>query len=134
MAFYGSRVYLARRGKPEGPNDLIKHDLVGWDAAVTHAKALLWANERGHRVVVRVNDAAVMADAVAAGVGLAALPCILGDERDGLVRLDALGLAADDIYAVAPGELRRSARVRAVIDLLSEVWAANRDRLSGKSR
>lgn len=43
----------------------------------------------------------------------ALLPCVLGDEREGLVRLDALGYGRDDIYAVAPGELRRSGRVRA---------------------
>jgi hypothetical protein len=40
-------------------------------------------------------------------------------------------MSRDEIYAVAPGELRRSGRVRAVIDLLVEVWAANQARLAG---
>jgi DNA-binding transcriptional LysR family regulator len=132
MALYGSRRYLKRRGTPAAPGQLAQHDLIGWDRAFTHAHALAWANDCGARIAVRLNDSAVMCDAVAADLGIAALPCVLGDERPGLVRLEALGMSRDDIYAVAPGELRRSGRVRAVIDLLVEVWAANEARLAGR--
>jgi DNA-binding transcriptional LysR family regulator len=132
MALYGSRRYLKRRGIPSAPGELVQHDLIGWDRAFTHARFLLWANECGARISVRLNDSSVMCDAVAADLGIAALPCLLGDERPGLVRLGALGASYDDIYAVAPGELRRSGRVRAVIDLLVEVWAKNEARLAGR--
>jgi hypothetical protein len=50
-----------------------------------------------------------MCDAVAADLGVAALPCVLGDERPGLVRLEGLGMSRDEIYAVAPGEPPRDA-------------------------
>jgi DNA-binding transcriptional LysR family regulator len=133
MALYGGRRYLKRRGTPTAPGELAQHDLIGWDRAFTHAHALLWANDCGARIPIRLNDAAVMCDAVAADLGIAALPCLLGDERPGLVRLEALGMSRDEIYAVAPGELRRSGRVRAVIDLLVEVWAANEARLAGRA-
>jgi len=131
MALYGGRRYLKRRGTPTAPGELAQHDLIGWDRAFTHAQALLWANDCGARIPLRLNDSAVMCDAVAADLGIAALPCVLGDVRPGLVRLEALGMSRDDIYAVAPGELRRSGRVRAVIELLVEVWAANEARLAG---
>jgi DNA-binding transcriptional LysR family regulator len=134
MALYGGRRYLKRRGTPTAPGELAQHDLIGWDRAFTHAHALLWANDCGARVPLRLNDSAVMCDAVAADLGIAALPCVLGDERPGLVRLEALGMSLDDIYAVAPGELRRSGRVRAVIELLVEVWAANEARLAGSGK
>jgi DNA-binding transcriptional LysR family regulator len=72
-----------------------------------------------------------MRDAVAAGLGIAELPCLLGDAERELVRLDALGKSVEDIFAVAPGELRRSGRVRAVIELLADVFARNQARLLG---
>jgi DNA-binding transcriptional LysR family regulator len=132
MALYASKAYLSKRGTPRAPQDLAQHDLVGWENAFTYAQAFRWINDNGARVAVRLNDAAVLCDAVAANVGIAALPCVLGDERAGVVRLDAFGLGRDEIYAVAPGELRRSGRVRAVIELLVSVWRANADRLAGQ--
>jgi DNA-binding transcriptional LysR family regulator len=132
MALYGSRRYLGRRGTPRAPADLAGHDLIGWEGAFTHAKGFLWANDCGARIVIRLNDSAVMGDAVAEDLGIAGLPCVLGDQRAGLVRLAAFGISRDDIYIVAPGELRRSGRVRAVIDLLVEVWTANRALLAGE--
>ena len=131
MALYASKQYLARRGTPRATKEIAAHDLIGWPDAFTYAEAFRWANNSGARIAVRVNDAAVLADAVAANLGIAALPCILGDERAGLVKLETFGTGRDEIYAVAPGELRRSGRVRAVVDLLSRVWRDNADRLSG---
>lgn len=133
MALYASKQYLARRGTPRATKEIAAHDLIGWPDAFTYAEAFRWANNSGARIAVRLNDAAVLADAAAANLGIAALPCILGDERVGLVKLEAFGTGRDEIYAVAPGELRRSGRVRAVIDLLTRVWRDNAGRLSGSA-
>jgi DNA-binding transcriptional LysR family regulator len=133
MALYASKAYLAKHGKPRTPQDLARHDLVGWENAFTYAEAFRWINDSGARIALRLNDASVLCDAVAGDLGIAALPCILGDERAGLVRLDPFGIGRDAIYAVAPGELRRSGRVRAVIELLAEVWRANAVRLTGET-
>jgi DNA-binding transcriptional LysR family regulator len=129
MALYASKSYLAKRGTPQSAKDIARHDLVGWGDTFTYSEAFRWVNGTGAPVVLRVNDAAVLCDAVASHNGIAALPCILGDERAGVVRLESFGTGRDDIYAVAPGELRRSGRVRAVIDLLVDVWRANASRL-----
>lgn len=134
MAFYASKPYLDRRGKPTEARHLADHDLIGWASTFTQAKALLWANDFGTRVLTRVNDAAVMCDAAVSDLGIAVLPCVLGDGRPELVRLEALGTSRDPIYAVAPGELRRSGRVRAVIDLVASAWAQNERRLSGERK
>ncbi len=129
MALYASRSYLARRGRPD--RELAGHDLVGWPGAFTHVEPFRSLDLTGTRIATRVDDALVLADAVAAHLGIAALPCILGDERSGLERLDAFGTSRSEIYAVAPGELRRSGRVRAVIDLLVRVWRVHGKRLAG---
>lgn len=131
LALYASKQYLARCGVPKAAKDIAHHDLIGWPDSFTHAEAFRWVNDSGARIALRLTDAAVLADATAAGLGIAALPCILGDERAGLVRLDSFGTSRDEIYAVAPGELRRSGRVRAVIELLVRVWKDNADRLAG---
>jgi DNA-binding transcriptional LysR family regulator len=133
-AVYGSRAYIEARGAPAGPRDLPGHELVGWDRGFTFVAQFHWIGESGARVPVRVNDAAVLCHAVEAGLGLGVLPCLLGDERPGLVRLDVFGRGREDIYAVAPGELRRAGRVRAVIDLLVDTWGANATRLAGDPR
>jgi DNA-binding transcriptional LysR family regulator len=133
MALYASKTYLSKRGTPRTPKDIPRHDLIGWGDAFTYAEAFRWVNDSGAPIGLRLNDAAVLCDAVAAHLGIAALPCILGDERAGLVRLEALGTGRDDIHAVAPGELRRSGRVRAVIQLLVDVWRTNARRLSGEA-
>jgi DNA-binding transcriptional LysR family regulator len=130
LALYASKAYVARRGLARSPQELRDHDLVGWENAFTYTEEFRWVEKLGAPIALRLNDAAVLCDAVAAGLGIAALPCILGDERAGLVRLDAFGTGRDDIYAVAPGELRRSGRVRAVIELVVGAWRANAARLT----
>lgn len=132
-ALYGARDYLKRRGTPATPAALAHHDLVGWDRAVTFVTGFAWLAETGARVVFRGNDAQVLCDAVAAGLGLAVLPVLLGDERAGLVRLETFGQQREEIWAVAPSELRRSLRVRAVVDLIAGAFSANRHRLAGRS-
>ncbi len=130
-AMYASRAYLSAHGRPRTSQALALHELVGWDRAFTFVEHFAWVGETGAQIAVRVNDAAVLADAVAAGAGIGVLPCILGDERKGLVALSEFGRSRDAIHAVAPGELRRSARVRAVLDLLDQVWKKSAKRLEG---
>ncbi len=132
MALYASRGYVAKRGEPRTPADFAKHDVIAWDRAITFAHAFQWVNVSGARVAVRVNDAAVMRDAACASLGVSELPCLIGDARPDLVRLAHFGTSIDEIYAVAPGELRTSGRVRAVIGLLADVFAANKQRLRGR--
>ena len=131
MALYAAKRYVASRGEPREAAELAQHDVVGWDRAVSFSRAFVWLNDTATRVALRVNDAAVMCDAVAAGLGIAELPCLLGDAHPALVRLGAFGKSVEEIYAVAPGELRKSGRARAVIELLARIFADHQPRLLG---
>jgi len=101
-ALYASRAYLERRGTPATPAQIGQHELVAWDRAFTFVPLFAWMEGSGARVALRVNDAAVLADAVAAGIGLGVLPRLLGDEHADLVRLDAFGHSSEEIQRWPP--------------------------------
>jgi hypothetical protein len=76
-----------------------------------------------------------VADAVAAagaGVGLGLMPCFQGDTAPGLRRLlPPVAALKRDIWLVVHPDLQQSARVRAVMDFLSEVIQRDRPLLAG---
>jgi DNA-binding transcriptional LysR family regulator len=66
--------------------------------------------------------------AVRAGVGVAGLPCFLGDRDRELVRLhEEVPSFARDIWLVVHRDLRKTPAVRAVMDFAAVVIAENRD-------
>jgi DNA-binding transcriptional LysR family regulator len=84
---------------------------------------------------IRVNNWLVLAEAAAAGSGLAVLPCHLGD---GDPRLRRLGPVLDEIdgsqWLLVHEDLRQLPRVRRVMDALVGLFQAERPRLEGKAR
>ena len=132
MAFYASQRYLDRRGKPKESRDLAGHDLIGWESSFTQAKALLWANDFGTRVLVRVNDAAVMCDAVAADSASRCFPASSatkgrdwsGSNRWGraATRSTPLRPGSSDVL-VASGPSSTSSSTRG--PTTSDAWSAN---------
>jgi DNA-binding transcriptional LysR family regulator len=79
-----------------------------------------WIDEKigPRRQVCRVNSVLGIAEAAAAGVGAAILPCFLGDRRPELRRIGAPQTELDvDLWILTHADLRHSARVRAFMDL-----------------
>jgi DNA-binding transcriptional LysR family regulator len=76
-----SRDYLKRHGAPKSPEDLAHHDFI----AIGDVSAIPFSTPNGKiaiplRVVLRYRSVAGVANAVAAGIGLAPLPDILFEE------------------------------------------------------
>jgi DNA-binding transcriptional LysR family regulator len=66
--------------------------------------------------------------AARAGVGVAGLPCFLGDRDRDLVRIDEdVPSFARDIWLVVHRDLRKTPAVRAVMDFVAVVISENRD-------
>jgi DNA-binding transcriptional LysR family regulator len=66
--------------------------------------------------------------AVRAGVGVAGLPCFIGDGDHDLVRVgEDVPPFARDIWLVVHRDLRKNAAVRAVMDFATVVVSENRD-------
>ena len=123
-----SPAYLARKGTPKAPADLVHHDCLVYSLLKEAAE---WRFRVGKRTVSVPIDArfsaasgAVLRGAALAGMGLAVLPrfMIAGDLDAGRLRpvIDSFEGVALGIYAVYPQAQggRPSPKVRAFVDLL----------------
>ena len=84
-------------------------------------------------IACRVDSLLAAREAVRAGMGIALLPCHLGDDEPGLVRLGAAQPEVRlDLWLLTHQDLRRTARVRAFLEFMGRGLAGERDRLEGR--
>jgi DNA-binding transcriptional LysR family regulator len=70
-----------------------------------------------------------------AGVGIVAIPCVLGDTDKQLVRLlDPVPAMATSLWLCTHPNIRKVARIRALLDFLFDSIARDSARLMGKER
>ncbi|MCA6123684.1 LysR family transcriptional regulator [Bradyrhizobium sp. WSM 1704] len=131
-AVYGSRSYLARRDRKE----LTAHDWIGLDDALAGTVIAGWmrANLHAARIACRVDALPALRDAAAAGLGLALLPCYVGDLVPQLRRLTPKALAEprSALWLLTHDDLKRTARIRATLDFLARALASERALFEGK--
>ncbi len=132
-AVYGAEAYLAAR---PGAAALSDHDWIAPDESLSHLAAARWLRRRVPRAAggYRVNTLMAALAAAKAGLGLAALPCYLGDDEPSLRRvtppLDELDSA---LWLLTHEDLRQVARVRAFLDAMAEALARDKRRLEGSA-
>jgi DNA-binding transcriptional LysR family regulator len=126
---YASPAYLGRRRAV----DLAQDAFIGFDESLASSPQERWlarvAPER--RVVFRCNSTAALETAAAAGAGVAVLPCFVADRDPALVRLEGPEPAPHELWLLVHGDLRRTPRVRAVIEWLDALVAVARPSLAG---
>ncbi|MFZ0460617.1 MAG: LysR substrate-binding domain-containing protein, partial [Rhodoplanes sp.] len=116
---YAARGYVKRRPRT---TDLAAHDWIGFDESLRNLGSALWmeAHVPKDRVVCRANSLVALRAFARAGLGVAALPCYLGDREKGLVRIHApLPEMSAGLWLLTHPDLRRVARVRAVLDVMA---------------
>jgi DNA-binding transcriptional LysR family regulator len=135
--------YLQRRGTPEHPTDLARHDCLlylrdgpaqSWSFAFEKAGS----RKRGERITVPVggpfkaNNSEVLRAAIVGGLGIGLLPdfSLLPDSSAGLGSMvpvlpdwRPVGFFGDRIYAIRPGGVRASRAVECAIEHLRQVFA-----------
>jgi DNA-binding transcriptional LysR family regulator len=128
---FASDAYVARRGKPSPTGDLRGHEVVGYDTPLAHVPGARWLDEHaeGASIVFRGNSLRAIVDAAVAGLGLTVLPHFLAARTPGLSLLAPDVLGTRTLSIVVHPDLVRVARVRAVIDFLTE--AVLRDHAAG---
>ena len=120
----------ARRGVPDFDAD----PFLGVDEALASIPQERWLKQRApeRRIVFRSNATAALLAAARAGLGTAVLPCYVGDAEPRLRRLAAADLPGYEVWLLVHGDLRRTPRVKAVIDWLDEVVERARPALAGR--
>ena len=134
-ALYASPAYIEARGRPSQMQDIAGHDLIGFPRAETPLGPVWWFSraEKSGRIALRSSSVSARAAAAREGLGLAALPCIMGDTESDLVRVfgpDVLGSL--ELWLMARNDLAQLAHVRAVMEFVVDAVKRHRARLEGR--
>lgn len=130
-AVYGSSSRLAHGGK-----NLSDQEWVGLEDTLATTVIGRWmqANVPADRIALSVDSLLALRDAASAGMGVALLPCYLGDEDERLrrIRPGAVNDVRSALWLLTHGDLRRTARIRAVMDFLATALGSERAFLEGR--
>ena len=137
-AVYAAPAALAdASGAARDDRDLRGCAWIGWEEAAAGIAAADWLGRTvpADAFVYRTSSLINQFMAARAGIGLALLPCYLGDAAPGLVRAWPAPIAdlAGELWIVTHVDLKATARVRAFFDEVGERLARERDLFGGRS-
>ncbi len=133
-AVYGAREYIKTCPDAAGDSRFMMCDWIGMDDDHTYFPGQNWMRERlGQKLpAIRTNNALVLQDSVRAGAGLAVLPCFSADVDPVLQRvMPPIHECYSTLYLLVHEDMRRSPAVRAVMDTLISLFAAEANSLNG---
>jgi DNA-binding transcriptional LysR family regulator len=115
--------------------DAAHHPLIGWEEDIAGIMAADWLARAapGAAFVYRTSSLVNQLVAAKAGIGVALLPCYLGDGDPALVRAfaDPVPGLAGELWIVTHADLKGTARVRAFFDTVGEGLARERGAFAG---
>ena len=129
---------VARRSARAGKRaDLLAHlPMIGWEEGASSIHAAQWLDTHvpASSFVYRTNSLVNQLQAARAGIGLALLPCYLGDPQADLVRVlpDPLPELVGELWIVTHADLKRTARIRAFFETIGDGLAGERDLFEGR--
>ncbi len=133
-AVYCSRGYAEQAGRPPDPHALDGHAIIGGEGAVGDYPSMRWLKSMAPHaeVVWRSNSLTNLHAAVHAGLGISALPCLLGGSDPDLVKCFPAGDPGDHkIWLLTRPEVCERPHVRAFIDAVAAQFRAHRPLLMG---
>jgi molybdate transport repressor ModE-like protein len=117
-AIYAAPIYLDGHS-----GDPLDQDWLAPDDSLSHLGSARWiaACIRPERIVHRASSLPALAAAARAGLGLAPIPCFLADDDGRLIRvMPPIPEMETSLWLITHPDLRRTARIRAVLDLIAE--------------
>jgi DNA-binding transcriptional LysR family regulator len=130
-SIYGSRDYLSGQRR-----DLTDLYWVGLDDALADTVIGRWMGENvsDERITCRVDALPALRDAAVVGLGIALLPCYLGDTAAELERVapETMPEPRSALWLLTHDDLKRTARIRATMEALGLALTSDRDLLEGR--
>jgi len=117
------------------PTDLRAHEWVGYADNLSGLRAAKWLRERAgeDRIVYKINTVLGLAEAAAAGIGLAVLPCFIGAATPGLIRFSGPEADMDaSLWLVTHPDLKATARVRSFMEHAGRELGRRRAMIEGR--
>jgi DNA-binding transcriptional LysR family regulator len=137
FAVYGAPAYLEEQGfGRESPLPLEGQRWIGLDDVLASSSVARWIRSLrpAAAIALRVDSLVGAREAATAGLGLAALPCYLGDRSPGLLRVgDLVPEMATALWVLTHEDLRRTARVSTFTEFAAQALASQRPLLEGQS-
>ena len=129
-AIYASTDYLSRRA------DRSECEWIGLDDAMATTVIGRWMRENVEdaRIALRVDALPALKDAAGSGMGVALLPCYLGDLEPRLrrVRPACVAEARSTLWLLTHNDLKHTARIQAVMSYLATALGSERTLMEGK--
>jgi DNA-binding transcriptional LysR family regulator len=131
---YCGRAYADRNDVPATVEDLDGHPIVGVDGALADRPPALFLMQAAphSQVSARSNSLANLVSALKAGLGIAMLPCLIGDADPDLVRcLPPVAGVESEMWLIVREDVKSAPQVRAFADFIAERIQTMRSTLSG---
>jgi DNA-binding transcriptional LysR family regulator len=116
------------------PREARQHEWIGFGDNLAGLKAAKWLAEHvgRERIVYRSNTVLGLAEAAAAGIGLALVPCFIGGATEGLAQLAPADPTLESgLWLLTHPDLRATARVRAFMDFAAAEIGKQRKAIEG---
>jgi DNA-binding transcriptional LysR family regulator len=121
---YATKSCVAARGLEPGDVDFSKVGIITWTEEYAHVRGGPWfaQHARGAEVALASDSARVHFSACKAGLGVAILPCRVADcDPDLICLMPSERVLSVELWEVVHRDLVRTARVRAVMDFLTDL-------------
>jgi DNA-binding transcriptional LysR family regulator len=126
FAIYASRHYLARHRRTD---DLAAHQWVGPDDSLAGTSVAQWMRSElpESEITLRADSLLRLRQAARAGLGLAALPCYLGETSPDLVCVHRpIAAMQTALWILTHEDLRHTARIRAFTEFAANAFGRRR--------
>jgi DNA-binding transcriptional LysR family regulator len=108
--------------------------VIGFDDTMAQVPGAIWLRDhaQGVAVTLRGNSILSVLNAAIVGMGVAVIPCFLGDGESNLRRLTPEVVGSRELWLVFHPDVARIARIRTVIDFVTAMIAKEAATLRGE--